>query len=309
MKTAIKAMRIYAKTVELGSMSRAAITLGISTSGVSQQIRRLEQELEVSLLHRNTRKLSLTEAGDTFYRHCIGVLQAMTEAERDLDLYKQQPQGALRLFAPVGFAGSGILSKPLHQLLGDYPQLKLDLIVADEHIDMVGQRIDIALRAANGGLPDSSLIARHVGSWGMGLYAAPAYLRQRGMTRAHAQSSQTFVDAGATTHSRLLHSNEQHDLVTDAVPGLAGNLQGQLRVNNMQTLTQLCVDGLGIAMLPEPEVRSQLQSGELVQVMTDLEVPTLDIYAVTTHKAPHPAKISAALAAIEAAFKSIQVAA
>lgn len=309
MKTAIKAMRIYAKTVELGSMSRAAITLGISTSGVSQQIRRLEQELEVSLLHRNTRKLSLTEAGDTFYHHCIGVLQAMTEAERELDLYKQQPQGALRLFAPVGFAGSGILSKPLHQLLGDYPQLKLDLIVADEHIDMVGQRIDIALRVANGDLPDSSLIARHVGSWEMGLYVAPLYLAQRGLERSHAQSSQIFINAATMTHTRLLHSNEHHDLVTEMVSELESKLEGQLRVNNMQTLTQLCLDGLGIAMLPEPEVRSQLQRGELVHVMTDIDVPTLDIYAVTTHKAPHPAKISAALAAIEAAFKTIQAAA
>ena len=309
MKTAIKAMRIYAKTVELGSMSRAAIALGISTSGVSQQIRRLEQELEVSLLHRNTRKLSLTEAGDTFYRHCVGVLQAMTEAERDLDLYKQQPQGALRLFAPVGFAGSGILSKPLQQLLGDYPQLKLDLIVADEHIDMVGQRIDIALRVANGGLPDSSLIARHVGSWQMGLYAAPSYLEQRGVMPSNAQSSQAFIHSGAMTHIRLLHSNEHHDLVTEMVADDKSNVQGQLRVNNMQTLTQLCLDGLGIAMLPEPEVRGQLQSGELVQVMTDIDVPTLDIYAVTTHKAPHPAKISAALAAIEVAFKTIQAAA
>src|SRR5690554_6077963 len=103
MKAAIKAMRIYAKTVELGSMSRAAITLGISTSGVSQQIRRLEQDLEVSLLHRNTRKLALTEAGDVFYRHCLNVLESMTEAERELDMFKQQPLGALRLFAPVGF--------------------------------------------------------------------------------------------------------------------------------------------------------------------------------------------------------------
>lgn len=306
MKAAIKAMRIYAKTVELGSMSRAAITLGISTSGVSQQVRRLEQELEVNLMHRNTRKLTLTEAGEVFYRHCLTVLQSMTDAERELDIYKQQPHGALRLFAPVGFAGSGILSAPLQHLMNDYPQLKLDLIVADEQIDMVGQRIDIALRVTSGGLPDSSLIARQVGSWKMGLYAAASYLAKHDLSALQARASDTFAttDSGLS-HCRLLHTNENGDLVQTLAPAVASSLQNQLQVNNMQTLTQLTLDGLGIALLPEPEVRGAVNAGKLVQVMTDIPVPKLDIYAMTTHKAPHPAKISAALAAIEVAFTQL----
>lgn len=306
MKAAIKAMRIYAKTVELGSMSRAAITLGISTSGVSQQIRRLEQDLEVSLLHRNTRKLALTEAGDVFYRHCLNVLESMTEAERELDMFKQQPLGALRLFAPVGFAGSGILSAPLQHLMDSYPQLKLDLLVADEHIDMVGQRIDIALRVTSGGLPDSSLIARQVGSWKMGLYVAASYLDKHKLSANQALSSTAFATSSSdVSHCRLLHNNENSDIVMALAPSLAASLQTQLRVNNMQTLTQLTLDGLGIALLPEPEVRGAVAAGQLVQVMTDISVPKLDIYAMTTHKAPHPAKISAALSAIEVAFTQL----
>lgn len=293
MKSAIKAMRIYVKTVELGSMSRAAVTLGISTSGVSQQIRKLEQELEVNLLHRNTRKLTLTEAGEVFFRHSTGVLQRMTEAERDLDMFKQQPQGALRLFAPVGFAGSGILSQPLQHLLTSYEQLKLDLIVSDDHIDMVAQRIDIALRVAPGALPDSSLIARHVGSWDMMVYASRDYLLARGIDPQGPLLQSTFASQ-AEKHTRMVHQNVDDEAI--------GFLPAQVKVNNMQTLTQLTLDGLGVAILPEPEVRSAVAAGRLVRVMPDIEIAKLNIFAVTTHKAPHPAKISAAMEAIEQAF-------
>lgn len=288
MISGLKALRVYVETVEFGSMSKAAKNLNISTSGVSQQLSRLEQDLEVNLLHRNTRKLTMTEAGEVFYHHCIEILRTMTAAQRDLDTFKQKPLGSLRLYAPVGFAGSGILSKPLKHLLTHYEHLNLELTVLDEEVDMVAQRIDIALKVGGGPLPDSTLIARHVGEWSVGLFSAPGYLEQVPEIREVADL--TRID-------RLQHMKENYPMLPAC--------RAKLRLNNMQALTQLTVDGLGVAVLPLPETKAYVEDGKLVQVLPELVLPTLNIYALTTHKAPHPAKITAALAAIESSFQEV----
>lgn len=286
MKAALKTIRIYVKTVELGSMSRAATALGISTSGVSQQIRRLEQEMAVSLLHRNTRRFTLTEAGELLYQHGVQLMQTLVQAERDIDSLKKQPFGSLRLFTPVGFAGSGILSKPLKHLLTHYKHLNIDIKALDEEIDMVAEQIDVALRISSTTLPDSSLIARHLADWQTGLFVAPDYLTEVGPVNRVEDLDKL---------DRLQHCNENYP----TLPFSGAKIQ----LNNMQAMTRLTVDGLGYALLPVPETDQLVAAGQLQRLLPDMKLPTLSIYALTTHRAPHPAKISAALEALEKSFR------
>jgi DNA-binding transcriptional LysR family regulator len=139
-----KRLAVFATVVELGSFGAAARRLGISTSAVSQHLRALEQTYGVTLLHRSTRKLGLTDAGQRVVRHCRAMLTEAGAAHEQLSMAHEAPSGQLRMSAPVGFARH--VAPALAPLLAAHPALKLHLTVADEMIDLIDARIDLALR-------------------------------------------------------------------------------------------------------------------------------------------------------------------
>lgn len=143
----LKGMAIFATVVDKGSMAAAAQSLGMTPSAVSQQIRKLESRAQVTLLHRTTRRLTLTEAGEAFYRSCAQMLAIAEEAERRLGEWRDAPVGELRLAAPVGFSGT-LITQALKPLLENHRQLRLQLFFQDERIDLVAERIDLAIRVA-----------------------------------------------------------------------------------------------------------------------------------------------------------------
>jgi DNA-binding transcriptional LysR family regulator len=167
---------VFAETVAAGSMSAAARRLGMSPSAVSQSIRALEQQVGVTLFHRSTRKLVLTEAGERCYPHCRLLVDAARAAADSLQQSRDAPTGELRVAAPVGFAVH--IAPALAPLLAQSPQLMLRLLVDDAMIDLIEARIDIAIRV--GHLADSSWIARRLCDFEMILCAAPAYLERHG---------------------------------------------------------------------------------------------------------------------------------
>ena len=173
----LKRMALFATVVDRGSMLGAAEVLGMTASAVSQQIRKLEESTQVSLLHRTTRKLTLTEAGASFYESCAQVLALAEQAEQRLAELRDAPVGELRIAAPVGLPGK-LLSEALAPLLRAHPGLSLRLFFHDEMIDLIERRIDLAIRV--GQQDDSSLVARQVADWRMLLCAAPAYLARCG---------------------------------------------------------------------------------------------------------------------------------
>ena len=174
----LKRMALFATVVARGSMVGAAETLGMTASAVSQQVRRLEEATGVTLLHRTTRKLTLTEAGATFYESCRQIVELAQQAEQRLAEQREAPVGELRVAAPVGFSGP-LLCEALAPLLSAHPGLSLRLFFQDEQIDLIESRIDLAIRV--GLQEDSSLIARHITDWRMLPCAAPAYLARSGM--------------------------------------------------------------------------------------------------------------------------------
>src|ERR1700712_4019196 len=172
----LKPLAVFAEVVDAGSMSAAARRLGMSPSAVSQTIRALEHQGGVTLLHRSTRKLALTEAGERYYPHCQRMLEAARAAAQSLQHARDAPTGELRVSAPVGFALH--VAPALAPLLAAAPLLRLRLLVDDAMIDLIDARIDVAIRI--GRLADSNWVARRLCEFDTILCASPEYLARAG---------------------------------------------------------------------------------------------------------------------------------
>ena len=166
----LKRMAVFATVVQHRSMSGAARALGMSPSAVSQQVRQLEREGGVTLLHRSTRKLALTEAGERVHLHCATMVQAAAQARAELVATRDAPSGVLRMSTTVGFARH--VEPALGDLLARHPALRLRVLVDDASIDLINARVDLAIRF--GSLADSSWAARRLGSLQWWLCALPA---------------------------------------------------------------------------------------------------------------------------------------
>lgn len=285
-----KRLAVFAEVVRAGSLSAAARRLGISTSAVSQQLRVLEQAHGVTLLHRTTRKLAVTEAGARLADHCQAMVDAADRARQQLMLARDAPEGELRISAPVGFARH--LAPALAPLLAAHPGLTLRLLVDDAMIDLVDARVDLALRA--GRLADSTWVARRLCSFEMLLCAAPAYLARAGVPQAPADLlSHQWIGAGRSGQALLLE-----------LTGPTGTVE-RLRVepralsNNQLSLQQLCVAGLGLGVAVRADVDDELRSGRLVPVLPGWRGPPIPVWAVTPQREGQPAKVRHAAAAIE----------
>ena len=292
----LKRMSVFAAVAEQGSMTRAARQLGMSTSAVSQQVRQLERTGGVTLLHRTTRKLTLTDAGARFGAHCQAMVRAARQAKELLAQAHDAPEGELRVSAPVGFARH--VAPALAPLLADHPALRLRLLVDDAMIDLVDARIDLALRA--GKLADSSWAARRLCGFSWGLYAAPAYLRRRGTPGAPSELA-AHQWLGAPRQGTTL----QLDLL--GPPGHSESLRVEPRItsNNQLTLQQMCVAGLGLAMLVRSDVDDDLQAGRLAEVLPPWRLAPIDIWAVTPQRDSQPAKVRHAIAALAASLRAL----
>lgn len=308
----LKPYAVFAETVAAGSMSAAARRLGMSPSAVSQTLRALERQAGVTLLHRSTRKLTLTEAGERCHPHCLRLLEAARAAADSLAHARTAPSGELRVAAPVGFATH--IGPALAPLLAQSPQLRLHLMVDDAMIDLIASRVDIAVRV--GRLADSSAIARKLCDVEVILCAAPAYVQRHGTPTAPQQLgghhwlalARDTADAPAGDPSMP---------AADRLPVLALAMQGpaeerqQVQVgvriasNNQLSLQQMCQQGLGIARLVQADVMPLLERGTLVRLLPQWRFDTMPVTAVTPRRDGEPAKVRLAMAALKQYFSTL----
>lgn len=289
----LRRMAVFAAVVQHGSMSAAARSLAMSTSAVSQQVRLLEQGSGVTLLHRSTRKLSLTDAGARFAEHCAAMVAAARQAKQQLVLAHDAPTGELRMSAPVGFARH--VAPALAPLLAAYPALSLRLLVDDALIDLIDARIDLALRA--GRLPDSSWVARRLCAFDWVLCASPDYLRRHGVpaTPAELLPHQWLVGSrdGSVLQFMLQGPGGERETV---------RVEARIASNNQLTLEQMCTAGLGLALMTHPDVHEALQAGRLQRVLPGWQMEPGPVWAVTPQRDNQPAKVCHAIAALQAYF-------
>lgn len=303
---AFKPYAVFAETVAAGSMSAAARRLGMTPSAVSQTIRALEQQAGVTLLHRSTRKLTLTEAGERCYPHCLRLLQAADAATDALALARDAPSGELRIAAPVGFAVH--IAAAMAPLLAESPRLRLSLLVDDALIDLIDARIDIAIRV--GRLADSTAIARHLCDFEWIVCATPGYLERHGIPAmpadlaAHHWLGNARYTTDSATGADTLPVNMLH--VTDAA-GAAETVAVSVRIgsNNQLSLQQMCEQGLGLARLGHADVAPLLKRGALVQVLPQWRFGSMPVNAVTQRREGEPVKVGAAIDAFKRYFSTL----
>lgn len=291
----LKALNVFARTVETGNMSGAAQELMMTTSAVSQQIKQLEHELGLSLFNRSPRVLTLTEAGELYYQSCIKMLALSESASQQLQHLQNNPSGRLKLVAPVGFGG-GLLSAPLQQLISQYEDIDIQLSLSDEPIDMIKAGADLAI--AIGPLQDSNLIARHLVDWPLVLCVHHSHLLANEISNDIEQ---------LTKMPRIAHISAEYALTHKATKQSVTLPAARITVNNMQSIIQLVCDGVGYAILPEPEVRSLLHSGELKPLCTDWQLPYYSVFAVTPARDILAAKTKAAIALLKASFAALSL--
>ncbi len=328
----LKPLAVFAEVVDAGSMSAAARRLGMSPSAVSQTIRALEQQGGVTLLHRSTRKLALTEAGERYYPHCKRMLEAARAAADSLQQARDAPTGELRVSAPVGFAIH--IAPALAPLLAEAPQLRLRLLVDDAMIDLIDARIDVAIRV--GRLADSSWVARRLCDFDVILCASPDYVARMGMPAAPQQlpahqwlafGRETPVDgphdgfaalvlggAGKGLGKGALATSQPATMPLD-MHSAAGerhrvHVQARIASNNQISLQQMCEHGLGIARLAHADVAPALARGALVRVLPQWRFAALPVWAVTPRRdEAEAAKVRGAVDYLKRYFATLPVAA
>lgn len=302
---------VFAETVAAGSMSAAARRLGMTPSAVSQTIRALERQTGVTLLHRSTRKLSLTEAGERCYPHCIRLLEAANAAASSLEQARDAPNGEVRIAAPVGFGAH--IAPAMAPVLAEWPHLRLRLIVDDALIDLIDARIDVALRV--GPLADSNWIARKLCDFDRVLCASPVYLERRGFPDALPDLQdhdwlaleRDLPGGGATVGAA---GNEIAPMLSlEFLPGATATERVDVPIRTSATnqiaLQQMCEQGMGIARLFYPDARQALEQGSLIRVMAGRRLAAVPVTMLTPSRGRDSAKARVAIAAIKKHFSKL----
>ena len=304
----LKRMAIFATVVQQGSMSAAARMLDMSPSAVSQHIRQLEKGAGVTLLHRSTRQLGLTDAGQRFYAQCAALNEAAERARAELAAERQQPSGELRLSAPMGFARHA--APALGSWLNQHPQLRLRLLVDDAPIDLIQARVDLALRF--GPQQDSSWVARHLGASPTVLCAAPQWLEAWNLQAGRAPSALPAHPADLATATWLEQSRTDPTQLAQEwrhnTSGEMAALHAQPRMvsNHRGTVQHLCEAGLGVAQLSLLDVVQPLREGRLLRLLPDWDMGLLDLWAVTPQRDALPAKVRQAVEVLRAYFGQLE---
>ncbi|ABC31561.1 Transcriptional regulator [Hahella chejuensis KCTC 2396] len=277
----IQAMRAFVATVDHGSFAKAADILDLSRPVLTRLVSGLEDSLGAKLLHRTTRRLSLTESGERFLEACRNVFSLLDEAESDLSQQTQCPKGVLRLSAPMAFSLLH-LEPVIAEFMSTYPSIEVDMELADRRVDLVEEAFDLSIRIAHELEP--GLIARRIGGTALVTCASPEYLKLNGLPESP-DDLRTHECMGFSLARRNSWSFLENDKVRYV------DVRGRFKSNNGIFLAKLAESGKGIVQLPCFIVNEALREKRLVTVLKDYQPPNLDIYCVYQSREYLPQKV------------------
>ena len=291
-------VRNFAVIVETGSITRAADHLDTTKSAVSQNLKRLEDELGVKLAVRTTRRMSLTPAGERYYQRCKAILTLSRQAKTEMEAFGAPPSGPIKVTAPHALIGP-VLAPALAEVTRRFPKLAPQVIAEDRRLDLIAEGIDVAVSV--GDLPDSSLKVRRVGELRDILCVAPALMRD-----APASDDPDFriwvQSMPYIAHMREPGSVEHVLPVSERSDPLKLRFNPTFRSNTIEAIAAFAREGLGVALLPDISVAEDLKAGRLTQLCGSLRPDPTPIYAVHAYDTLAPKSVSETIGAIQGIF-------
>ncbi|HGW3591277.1 MULTISPECIES: LysR family transcriptional regulator [Serratia] len=273
----IQAMQIFTRVAEAGSFVRAAEALSLPSSTVTGTIKNLEKYLQVRLLNRTTRRVSLTPEGLQYLVQCREILTLIDHAEAGLTEAVKRPQGRLRVDMPGGIAHFIVMPR-LKDFFRLYPEIYLMVGVSDRQVDLVQEGVDCVIRV--GELHNSTLVARPLGRFRWVTCASPSYLREYGVPQSPDELSR---------HRAIHYFSGQTRRVNEmrfvrGAETLAVPVNGVAAVNETGLYINMCLDGFGLAQLAESVVSVHLQEGRLIEVLVDWQPPSAPVNLLYPHQ-------------------------
>lgn len=266
------AMRTFIAALDAGSLSGAGRQLGRSPAAVSRALDFLEGHVGVQLLHRTTRTLRLSEAGERYAAACRRLLSDLEEADLAAAGEGAAPRGLLTLTGPL-VSGARVLRPVLDQFLDAFPAVKAKLLLLDRHVNLVDEGVDVGLRIAH--LPDSSLIALRVGEVRRVVCAAPAYLKGRapirGLEDLPGQDCICMTAFGQDVWSFQTPDGQQRQI----------RMQPRLIVNTVEAAVDSAIEGRGLIRVFSYQVAEEIAEGRLVPVLPDADASAWPVHLIT----------------------------
>lgn len=276
----LSAMRVFIRVVEMGNFTRAAQTLNMPKTSVTNMVRGLETHLKTTLLNRTTRRVMLTNDGALYFERANQILSELDELDTSLSSSHSQASGRLRVEMSGAFADRVILPS-LCDFHTRYPQIKLDIGIGDRLVDYVAESVDCAIRA---GTPtDPTLVARKVGEIRIHTYAAPTYIRRVGLPERPEDllGDRHLAVAYLNAHTGQIVPMEFLDAAGDII-SVAPNYV--VSMNDVRTYMAAAIDGMGLAQLPLFMVRDAVARGDLVQALPGWQCAPMPVYTVYPQK-------------------------
>ncbi|WP_349251628.1 LysR family transcriptional regulator [Pseudoalteromonas sp. NEC-BIFX-2020_015] len=286
-------MMLFIAVIDAGSFTLAAERVNIPKANLSRKIARLESNLGVTLLERTTRTQHITEVGMRYLEHCRRIQQELELAKVSVAKSLDTVSGKLKVGASVGI-GHEVLKESLAQFIQLYPNVNLQLELINRRVDLIEEGFDLVIRI--GDLDDSRLVAKRLGKISRKLYSSPQYLQSQGDIKSVQQLSECdflLMNSAQNSTKLTLSADKQH---------YECKLEPKAIVDDFTLLKQLVIDGLGVAVLPDYMCQEALIKSELVSVLPNWGMETVDIFALyPKHRLDIP-KVRAFLEFIQTLF-------
>lgn len=267
-------MASFVAVVEQGSYTAAGQQLGKTKAIISKQVSQLEDHFQTRLINRTTRTLSITDSGRVLYERCRAILDEVATLE-SVASGNEGVAGRLRISAPQSFGELQLMSE-IAVFMQQYPDVSIELILNDLYVDLVADNFDLALRI--GQMDDSNLIARKVSSMASVLVAEPSLAKKY----KHIKMPEDLVDVPCIYDSNRRTGTKWSFTKNDTAYNV--KVQARLSVNSAVAAYKAVLDGMGLALLPDFTVQEALDSGQLVQLLSDYKTTPVGIYIIYPHR-------------------------
>jgi DNA-binding transcriptional LysR family regulator len=279
----IDGLKTVVAVVETGSFTAAGERLNMSKALVSKYVGEVEKQLNVRLFYRTTRQLAITDAGKNYYENALALLEQYSSMLDSVTGEQTSPKGTLRISAPVTF-GEIKLSPLIPKFMEQYPELKVEIILTNNAVDMLEEGIDIRLRI--GGVDDSTMIARHLKSFPLILCVSPSYLESHGEPKIPQEISE---------HKTIIDSNfrigTQWPFISSKGSSEVVKVNSSIAINSPKAVEQLAIAGGGIGLIPEFIVEDSIASGKLTKILSNYATLEFGLHAIYPHRKYVPKKV------------------